>query len=66
MKKITLLSAVLVAGMATAQVQVPMNMEIRKAEFSSIEMTAEVTMEEWNAEFVAKQKAAAADYAAHD
>ena len=40
MKKITLLSAVLVAGMATAQVQVPMNMEIRKAEFKSIEMTA--------------------------
>ena len=67
MKKITLLSAVLVAGMATAQVQVPMNMEIRKAEFKSIEMTAEVTMEEWNAEYVAKQqKAAAADYAAHD
>ena len=67
MKKITLLSAVLVAGMATAQVEVPMNMEIRKAEFKSIEMTAEVTMEEWNAEYVAKQqKAAAADYAAHD
>jgi hypothetical protein len=66
MKKITLLSAVLVAGMATAQVQVPMNMEIRKAEFKSIEMTAEVTMEEWNAGYVAKQKAAAADYAAHD
>ena len=67
MKKITLLSAVLVAGMATAQVQVPMNMEIRKAEFKSIEMTAEVTMEEWNAEYVANQKkAAAADYAAHD
>ena len=67
MKKITLLSAVLVAGMATAQVQVPMNMEIRKAEFKSIEMTAEVTMEEWNAEYVAKQqKAAAANYAAHD
>ena len=67
MKKITLLSAVLVAGMATAQVEVPMNMEIRKAEFKSVEMTAEVTMEEWNAEYVAKQqKAAAADYAAHD
>ena len=67
MKKITLLSAVLVAGMATAQVQVPMNMEVRKAEFKSIEMTAEVTMEEWNAEYVANQKkAAAADYAAHD
>ena len=67
MKKITLLSAVLVAGMATAQVQVPMNMEIRKAEFKSVEMTAEVTMEEWNAEYVAKQqKAAAADYADHD
>ena len=67
MKKITLLSAVLVAGMATAQVQVPMNMEVRKAEFKSIEMTAEVTMEEWNAEYVANQKkAAAADYADHD
>ena len=67
MKKFTLLSAVLVAGMATAQVQVPMNMEIRKAEFKSIEMTAEVTMEEWNAEYVANQKkVAAADYAAHD
>ena len=67
MKKFTLLSAVLVAGMATAQVQVPMNMEVRKAEFKSIEMTAEVTMEEWNAEYVANQKkVAAADYAAHD
>ena len=67
MKKITLLSAVLVAGMATAQVQVPMNMEVRKAEFKSIEMTAEVTMEERNAEYVANQKkVAAADYAAHD
>ena len=67
MKKITLLSAVLVAGMATAQVQVPMNMEVRKAEFKSIEMTAEVTMEEWNAEYVANQKkVAAADYADHD
>ena len=66
MKKITLLSAVLVAGMATAQVEVPMNMEIRKAEFKSIEMTAEVTMEEWNADYVAKKKVAAADYAAHD
>ena len=66
MKKFTLLSAVLVAGMATAQVEVPMNMEIRKAEFKSIEMTAEVTMEEWNADYVAKKKVAAADYAAHD
>ena len=67
MKKFTLLSAVLVAGMATAQVQSPMNMEIRKAEIKSVEMTAEVTMEEWNAEYVANQKkAAAADYAAHD
>ena len=69
MKKFTLLSAVLVAGMATAQVEMtaPVNMEVRKAEFKSIEMTAEVTMEEWNAEYVANQKkAAAADYAAHD
>ena len=62
MKKFTLLSAVLVAGMATAQVEVPMNMEIRKAEFKSIEMTAEVTMEEWNG----VKKVATADYAAHD
>ena len=66
MKKFTLLSAVLVAGMATAQVQVPMNLEVRKAEFKSIEMTAEVTMEEWNADYVAKKKVATADYAAHD
>ena len=69
MKKFTLLSAVLVAGMATAQVEMtaPVNMEVRKAEFKSIEMTTEVTMEEWNAEYVANQKkAAAADYAAHD
>ena len=64
MKKITLLSAVLVAGMATAQVEMtaPISKEIRKAEFKSIEMTAEVTMEEWTG----VKKAATADYAAHD
>ena len=64
MKKFTLLSAVLVAGMATAQVEMtaPISMEIRKAEFKSIEMTAEVTMEEWNG----VKKVAAADYVAHD
>ena len=69
MKKITLLSAVLVAGMATAQVQMtaPENMEVRQVVATqSIEMDREITMEEWNAEYVAKQKAAAADYAAHD
>ena len=69
MKKITLLSAVLVAGMATAQVEVPtLNMEAHQViTTQSIEMDREVTMEEWNAEYVAKQqKAAAADYAAHD
>lgn len=64
MKKITLLSAVLVAGMATAQVQMtaPENMEVRKATVASVVNNSEVTMEE----FSAKQPAAAADYDAHD
>ena len=70
MKKITLLSAVLVAGMATAQVQMtaPENMEVRQVVATqSIEMDREITMEEWNAEYIAKQqKAVADDYAAHD
>ena len=68
MKKFTLLSAVLVAGMATAQVEMTdLNMEVRKViTTQSVEMTAEVTMEEWNADYVAKKKVAAADYAAHD
>ena len=70
MKKITLLSAVLVAGMATAQVQMtaPENMEVRQVVATqSIEMDREITMEEWNAEYIAKQqKATAEDYAAHD
>ena len=69
MKKITLLSAVLVAGMATAQVEMTApNMEVSQVlTTQSIEMDREVTMEEWNAEYVAKQqKAAAAEYAAHD
>ena len=40
---------------------------IRQAVIGQVEMTAEVTMEEWNAEYVAKRKkAAAADYDAHD
>ena len=69
MKKFTLLSAVLVAGMATAQVEMTTpNMEVRQVlTTQSIEMDREVTMEEWNAEYIAKQqKAAAAEYAAHD
>ena len=70
MKKFTLLSAVLVAGMATAQVQMtaPENMEVRQVVATqSVEMDREITMEEWNAEYIAKQqKAAAEDYAAHD
>lgn len=69
MKKFTLLSAVLVAGMATAQVEMTApNMEVSQVlTTQSIEMDREVTMEEWNAEYVAKQqKAAAAEYAAHD
>ena len=70
MKKITLLSAVLIAGMATAQVQRTAleNMEVRQVVATqSVEMDREITMEEWNAEYIAKQqKAAAEDYAAHD
>ena len=70
MKKITLLSAVLVAGMATAQVQMtaPENMEVRQAiATQSVEMDREITMEEWNAEYIAKQhKAAVEDYYDHD
>ena len=69
MKKFTLLSAVLVAGMATAQVEMTApNMEVSQVlTTQSIEMDREVTMEEWNAEYIAKQqKAAAAEYAAHD
>lgn len=70
MKKTTLLSAVLVAGMATAQVQMTAleNMEVRQVVATqSVEMDREITMEEWNAEYIAKQqKAAAEDYAAHD
>lgn len=70
MKKITLLSAVLVAGMATAQVQMTAleNMEVRQVVATqSVEMDREITMEEWNAEYIAKQqKAAAEDYTAHD
>ena len=69
MKKFTLLSAVLVAGMATAQVEMTApNLEVRQVlTTQSIEMDREVTMEEWNAEYIAKQqKAVADDYAAHD
>ena len=69
MKNFTLLSALLVAGMATAQVEMTApNMEVRQViTTQTVEMDREVTMEEWNAEYIAKQqKAAAADYAAHD
>ena len=69
MKKFTLLSAVRVAGMATAQVEMTApNLEVRQVlTTQSIEMDREVTMEEWNAEYIAKQqKAVADDYAAHD
>ena len=51
MKKITLLSAVLIAGMATAQVQMTAleNMEVRQVVATqSVEMDREITMEEWN------------------
>lgn len=68
MKKITLLSALVVAGMATAQVEMtaPANMDIRKATVQSVVNTSEVTMEEFSAETYAKQKAAAAEYAGYD
>ena len=64
MKKFTLLSALVVAGMATAQVQMtaPENMEVHKATVASVVNNSEITMEE----FSAKQFSAAAEYAAHD
>ena len=54
MKKITLLSAVLVAGMATAQVEMTTpNMEVRQViTTQSIEMDREVTMEEWQVNYL--------------
>lgn len=49
MKKITLLSALFVAGLATAQVQVaPEQMKLTKMEPQRIEMNKGVTLEEWN------------------
>ena len=39
---------------------------IRQAIIGEVEMADEPTMEEWNAEYVAKQQKAAAEYAAHD
>ncbi len=61
MKKITLLGALVVAGMATAQVvQVaPEQMKLQKMEAQSIEMKAEVSLEEWNGY---NKKVAAANY----
>ena len=52
MKKFTLLSAVLVAGMATAQVAqvaqvAPEQMKLQKMEAKSIQMTKEVTLNAW-------------------
>lgn len=64
MKKISFLSMLAIATMATAQVQVtnPENLEIRKATFQSVENTSPVTMEE----FSAKKAIAETQYAAHD
>lgn len=64
MKKISFLSMLVIATMATAQVQVtnPENLEIRKATFKSVENTSPVTMEE----FSAKKAVAETQYAAHD
>ena len=39
---------------------------IRQTIIGEVEMADEPTMEEWNAEYVAKQQKAAAEYAAHD
>ena len=52
MKKITLLSAVLVACMATAQVAqvaqvAPEQMKLQKMEAKSVQMTKEVTLKDW-------------------
>lgn len=64
MKKISFLSMLVIATMATAQVQVtnPGNLEIRKATFQSVENTSPVTMEE----FSAKKTVAETQYADHD
>lgn len=64
MKKISFLSMLVIATMATAQVQVtnPGNLEIRKATFQSVENTSPVTMEE----FSAQKAVAETQYAAHD
>ena len=61
MKKITLLSAVLVAGMATAQVAqvAPEQMKLQKMEAKSIQMTKEVTLNAWTGY---SKKAASASY----
>ena len=49
MKKFTLLSAVLVAGMATAQVAqvAPEQLKLQKMEPKSIEMNKEVSLDAW-------------------
>ena len=61
MKKITLLSAVLVAGMATAQVAqvAPEQMKLQKMEAKSIQMNKEVTLDAWTGY---SKKAASASY----
>ena len=61
MKKFTLLSAVLVAGMATAQVvQVaPEQLKLQKVMPQSIEMNKEISLEAWNGY---SKKVANADY----
>ena len=63
MKKFTLLSAVLVAGMATAQVEIttPMNLEVRKARVQTVEMNKAVSLTEWDATNYGK-KAPSANY----
>lgn len=66
MKKITLLSAVLVAGMATAQVEMttPLNLEVRKARVQTVEMNKPITLAEATT-YGKKAPSATYDYVDH-
>ena len=61
MKKITLLTAVLIAGMATAQVAqvAPEQMKLQKMEAKSIQMNKEISLKDWTGY---SKKAASATY----
>ena len=68
MKKITLLIALAVATMATAQtlVQNEKAMEVKKATFSAIEVEGDVTMVPFSAETYAQKAVTEGEYAAAD